>query len=74
MEPSPGSTSSLGGRGGKAKAASSDSDSEVDATAVDDVAPSPVDSSDNGILGTAIEDLNIGSFPGGGAPVGFNVG
>lgn len=78
VELSPGSTSPVGGRGGsgggggKAKAASSDSDIEVDATAVDDEAISPADSS--GILGPAIEDLNIGGFPGGGAPVGFNVG
>lgn len=55
-----------GGGGGAAKAISSDSKSDDDAAPLDDAA-------DNGILGPIV-DLNIGGFPGGGAPVGFNVG
>lgn len=52
---------------GTAKAASSDSIVEDD-----DAAPLE-EAADKGILGP-IDDLNIGGFPGGGAPVGFRVG
>lgn len=55
-----------GGGGGAANAASSDSVFEDDAEALDEAA-------DKGILGP-IDDLYMGGFPGGGAPVGFNVG
>lgn len=48
------------------KAASSKSDFEEDAAPLDVAA-------DNGILGPT-DDLNMGGFPGGGAPVGFSVG
>lgn len=55
-----------GGGGGTANTSSSVSVAEDDAPALDE-AP------DKGILGP-IDDLNIGGFPGGGAPVGFSVG
>lgn len=55
-----------GGGGGMGKAASSKSDFEEDAAPLDVAA-------DNGILGPT-DDLNMGGFPGGGAPVGFSVG
>lgn len=55
-----------GGGGGTANTSSSVSISMDDAAPLDE-AP------DKGILGP-IDDLNIGGFPGGGAPVGFNVG
>lgn len=55
-----------GGGGGTVNTSSSNSVPEDDAPALDE-AP------DKGILGP-IDDLNIGGFPGGGAPVGFNVG
>lgn len=72
MDPSPESMSPVGGRGGGGggggidKPASSGSDCDEDATPLDEAA-------DSGILGP-MEDLNIGGFPGGGAPVGFSVG
>lgn len=57
-----------GGGGGTAEGSSS-------APELDDDAPAEVlaEGPDNGILGP-IDDLNIGGFPGGGAPVGLRVG
>lgn len=57
-----------GGGGGTAEGSSS-------APELDDDAPAEVlaEAVDNGILGP-IDDLNIGGFPGGGAPVGLRVG
>lgn len=54
-----------GGGGGRADKVPS-STSDFDDAPLDDAA-------DNGILGP-IDDLNMGGFPGGGAPVGFRVG
>lgn len=71
--PSTKSTSPVGGNGGGGggggradKLPSSTSDFDDEAAPLDDAA-------DNGILGP-IDDLNMGGFPGGGAPVGFSVG
>lgn len=56
-----------GGGGGRAdKVPSSTSDFDDDAAPLEDAA-------DDGILGP-IDDLNMGGFPGGGAPVGLSVG
>lgn len=57
-----------GGGGGTSKSTSSDSgcDDDVDA-------PPLAEAADRGILGP-IDDLSIGGFPGGGAPVGLSVG
>lgn len=70
MVPSPASRPALGigggGGGGTDKPASSDSDIDDDAALLDEA-------SGKGILGP-IDDLNIGGFPGGGAPEGFKVG
>lgn len=54
-----------GGGGGTDCPASSDSDIDDDAPALEEAG--------KGILGP-IDDLYMGGFPGGGAPVGFSVG
>lgn len=56
-----------GGGGGTGKGAVSEPGSDFDVDAPAPVAP------DNGILGP-IDDLYIGGFPGGGAPLGLRVG
>lgn len=72
IEPSPESEPALGngggggGKGGTDKLESSVSDFDDDATLL-------AEDSGKGILGP-IDDLNIGGFPGGGAPEGFRVG